>query len=183
MIYRMILKNKRVSSLELHYHGENMLAYGLHKEKGIVFKEEVILKNSYGKPYLKNYPNIYFNISHSMGCIVCIISDKSPVGIDVERIRRFNEFAAKKVCTQEELSDIYSNEDSERQFFRYWTLKESYVKAIGKGISHPMKDVNFKIYSDKSIHSNVQDFRFILIEDIDGFVTAVCYKTSEKGSE
>lgn len=178
MIYKKLLKNKKVSSQELHYYGEDLLAYVLYKEKGILYKNEPILRNSWGKPSLKNYPNVYFNISHSINCIVCVVSDRSPVGIDVEKIRTFNVYAAKKVCSPEELRSIYSNEDPDREFFRYWTLKESYVKAIGKGISYPMKNVNFNISSEGKVLSNVQDCSFMLMDDMDGFITAVCYKNS-----
>lgn len=174
----MLLKDKKISAHELHCQGEHLLAYGLYKEKGIIYKKEPILKNPWGKPGLKNHPNTYFNISHSINCIVCAISDRSPIGIDVEKVRPFNEYVAKKVCSTEEKRRIYSKEDSQKEFFRYWTLKESYIKAIGKGISYPMKDVNFNISSNECIHSNVEDWRFLLLDDMDGFITALCYINS-----
>jgi 4'-phosphopantetheinyl transferase len=42
-----------------------------------------INKNQYGKPYLKEYPNFNFNISHSGEYVLCAVDDKS-IGIDVE---------------------------------------------------------------------------------------------------
>ncbi|HZJ99897.1 MAG TPA: 4'-phosphopantetheinyl transferase superfamily protein [Tissierellaceae bacterium] len=172
------MKNKKVSAQDMHCYGEDLLAYVLYKEKGIIYENEPILKNLWGKPSLKNYPNIYFNISHSRDCIVCVVSDRYPVGIDIEKVRAFNIYAAKKVCSTQELKNIYSKEDPDREFFRYWTLKESYVKAIGKGISYPMKNVNFNISSEKKLLSNVQDCSFMLMDDIDDYITAVCYKNS-----
>lgn len=174
MIYKRVLTNQKES---YDYQSEMLLADGLFKEKGIILSDEEILKTSYGKPYLKNHPDIHFNISHSMDCIVCVISDEKVVGIDVEKIRTFNTFAAKKVCTSRELADVYANEDPDRQFFRYWTLKESYVKTIGLGISYPMKDINFTIHSNNLIESNATNCQFNLLEDIEGYVIAVCYQT------
>ena len=44
-------------------------------------------------------------------------------------------------------------------FFRLWTLKEAYVKAIGVGISYPMNTVEFSFDSGRII-TNIKDCRF-----------------------
>ena len=178
MIYRALL---RESSLETIAHkariaGKQLLAYGLLIEKGIRYKDELVVYNQWGKPALKNHPNIQYNISHCENCIACVISDTHAVGIDVEKVRKFNLYAAMRVCSPEELQRIYSAEDPNREFFRYWTLKESYIKAIGMGLSFAMRDVNFEIMPDGSIHSCFAGCSFLLLEDIEGFITAVCYK-------
>jgi 4'-phosphopantetheinyl transferase len=150
-------------------------------EKGVVYSSEPVIRNPWGKPCLKNYPNIHYNISHSADLVACVISDTSTVGIDVEKIREFNSYAANRVCSSEELSRVYSNNDCKREFFRYWTLKESYIKAIGKGISHPMKNVNFEVSLNGEVYSNIPNCSFLLMEDIEEYITAVCYlKISRK---
>lgn len=177
MIYRAFLKkssDKTVSN-EIHRLGRQLIAHGFMVEKGLNYNSETIVKNPWGKPSLKNYPNIYYNISHSMELAVCVISDTDIVGIDVEKIRQFSSHAARRVCSNEELNRIYLSNDSKREFFRYWTLKESFIKAIGKGISYPMKNVNFGIQENGEIFCNIPDCNFLLLEDIENYITAVCY--------
>ncbi len=97
----------------------------------------VICKNEFGKPYLKDYLNIHFNISHTKGAIICAISDK-PVGVDIERIRKANKQVVKKCFTVDEQNYIFSNEKSiDERFTRIWTMKEAYVKWIGQGMEIP----------------------------------------------
>jgi 4'-phosphopantetheinyl transferase len=176
MIYRALFKNPSIQNWQeaVHALGKELLAYGLFKEKGIIYNQESIIKNLYGKPSLRNFPFLHYNISHSENYVVCIISDSRAVGIDVEKIRGFNPYAAKKVCSLKELNNIYSKRDSDKEFFRLWTLKESYIKAIGLGLSFPMKNVNFHIDKNGGIRCNMLECEFKLIED-DEFIIAVCY--------
>ena len=44
-------------------------------------------KTENGKPYIKNYPDYHFNISHSNGAVAIAFSDY-PVGVDIEKIRK-----------------------------------------------------------------------------------------------
>jgi 4'-phosphopantetheinyl transferase len=183
VIYRALLEgfSFQADTDELHFLAEELLSYGLLKEKGIIYRNESVSRNPWGKPSLKNHPGIQYNVSHSGSCAACVISDTHIVGIDVERIRTFSPYAAAKVCSPEELKGIYSNEDANREFFRYWTLKESYVKAVGMGISYPMKCVNFEIGTNGEVISPLPGCSFLLMEDMEGFVTAVCYKNNREG--
>lgn len=183
MIYRALLRNPSLKTLtdEIHLLGEQLLAYGLLLEKGLVYNNESVIKNEWGKPSLKNYPGIQYNISHSENYAACIISDTYSVGIDVEKVRNFSTYAAKRVCSHEELNEIYSKNDSNREFFRYWTLKESYIKAIGVGMSYSMKHINFHIGRNGEVSSNVSNCSFQLMEDTKEFITAVSYTNKVKG--
>lgn len=175
MIYRALFKELSFGPDEPHFFGEILVSYALLFEKGIIYRNEPIIRNLCGKPYLKNYTDIYYNISHCENYAACVLSDKYEVGIDVERVRNFNPYAAKRVCSPMELQRIYSASDTNREFFRYWTLKESYIKAIGKGISHHMKNANFQIESNEKIRTDLPGCTFLLIEDKVDFITAVCY--------
>lgn len=159
----------------LSKYGRKVLAYGLFTERGIIYDNEKIINNEYGKPILKNFPNIHFNLSYSYNHIVCIISTKYLVGIDIERVRKPNLYAVKRVCDSEELKIILSHKKPHKEFFRHWTLKESYIKAIGMGISYPMKDINLEINSDLIVNSNKKTASFKLIEEIEGYIIGVCY--------
>ena len=97
----------------------------------------VMCKNEFGKPYHKNYPDIHYNISHTKGVIVCVVSNK-PIGVDIERIKKVNHRIVKRFFTVNEQNYIFSNkEKQDERFIEIWTKKESYVKWIGKGMEIP----------------------------------------------
>lgn len=94
-------------------------------------------KNQYGKPYLKEYTNFNFNISHSGDYVVCAIDDK-PIGIDVEEVKHIDyEEIAKNFFTTKEFEYIVNRHLKFKlnRFYEIWTLKESYIKCCGKGVS------------------------------------------------
>ncbi len=88
--------------------------------------------NEFGKPYLKNRPNLHFNISHSGDYVFCI-TDDMPVGIDVEKLSSANIAVAKRYFAKSEYEWIMEK-DPEKRFVRIWTLKESYAKYKGQGL-------------------------------------------------
>jgi 4'-phosphopantetheinyl transferase len=101
-------------------------------------------QGEYGKPLLKNPPpgGLRFNISHSGGLGLFAFVKGREVGVDLEFIRpmpdadavseRFfspRERAVLRDCPQAQKSEA---------FFRCWTRKEAFIKAIGQGLSHPL---------------------------------------------
>lgn len=83
-----------------------------------------------GKPFLKKYPEIFFNLSHSGNIITCVISDKE-VGVDVEHMRSFNEKISGRIFTDGE-KKIAKGE--EKNYLRFWTMKEACAKLRGSGL-------------------------------------------------
>lgn len=127
-----------------HELGRTLLYDGLKAEYG---REWELCEEEHKKPYLKDTANIYFNISHTKGLVICGISDRE-IGVDVECIKEFHEAVAKKICSSWELSFILSastEREKEERFFRIWTLKESFIKAIGKGLAFPLSQICFTI--------------------------------------
>ena len=111
--------------------------------------------NPYGKPLLESPPDLHFNVSHSGKWVVCCI-DQTPIGVDVEEMRPVDYRIIERFFSKEEATVFFdlSEEKREEHFFDLWTLKESYVKAIGKGLfispsSFTVKDKGwfFKQYS------------------------------------
>lgn len=103
-----------------------------------------------GKPYLAQYPGVQFNLSHSGPWGVCALSD-FPVGVDVEMIRPLRRDVAKRFFTaveQEHLSRCPAEE-----FFRLWTRKESFVKAVGRGFSLGLD--RFSVLEDVLFQDNI----------------------------
>ncbi|MBR2591145.1 MAG: 4'-phosphopantetheinyl transferase superfamily protein [Clostridia bacterium] len=92
--------------------------------------EEQILFGDYGKPYFA-HESTQFNLSHS-GDIALLATSACMVGADVEKCTRENLPLAKKVFTTRERE--WMEQDPVVRFTRLWTLKESVMKALGKGL-------------------------------------------------
>ena len=90
-------------------------------------------KNEFGKPYLVNYPDYHFNVSHTRNAIV-VATDDLPVGIDIEKIKEADREVACQVFTPEECAYIYAKDkDAAVRFCEIWTKKEAYLKWTGEG--------------------------------------------------
>ena len=118
-----------------HQAGLDLLQYGLKEQFGLAKNDYEIIRIKNEKPYLWNHPNIHFNISHCDGLAVCAIATY-PVGIDAESsVRTVSPSVYMRALhPTERLRQSYAA-DPNAFFLRYWTLKESYLKLIGMGIS------------------------------------------------
>lgn len=100
-----------------------------------------IQNGRYGNAFLKEYPNNFFSISHcKCGCVVAVADEL--VGIDIQNIVPFSWDVAERVCCAEELGVLKQRTYKERDFIRMWTMKESFLKMTGKGISGDLKSIN-----------------------------------------
>lgn len=117
--------------------------------------------NRYGKPYLKGREDIQFNVSHSGQYIVCCLDDK-PSGIDVEKIIPIElKGIAESFLSLSEQNYIFGQntlEESINRFYEIWTLRESFVKCVGRGLSISLNE--FYIYFDKKgqIKVDIKEF-------------------------
>lgn len=141
--------------------------------------EIAIAKNLYGKPYLCGHSNISFNISHSKDWVVCAINEVD-IGIDVQEIKGIKLSIAEQFFTKEENDYLSSlkKEDQLQGFYDIWSLKEAYVKALGFGLSMPLKDFSIIKTLDSIQLESTKDmkyyFRQYAIED--GYKLSVCSK-------
>ncbi|MEP0265314.1 4'-phosphopantetheinyl transferase superfamily protein [Dokdonia sp.] len=120
--------------------GKLLLIEGLSKYG---FEKSAITDVHYGtykKPYL--YNDINFNISHAGELVICAIGKNQQIGVDVEEIKHveFKDFHS--VMTNEQWRDINNSQKPIRMFFKYWTYKESMVKADGRGLSIPFIEIH-----------------------------------------
>ena len=80
---------------------------------------------------------IYFNLSHSAHMALCAVSDV-PVGCDIEQVTNAPLDIAERVFSDKERRYIWegrSARETDRRFFRLWTMKESYLKMTGEGMN------------------------------------------------
>ncbi len=108
--------------------------------------------NTYGKPYFAHNPPIYFNLSHSGNWVVCAISEHE-VGIDVEKIVEIDLDIAKSFFAKKEYSDLMEKDASKKKeyFYVLWTLKESYIKARGRGLSLDLRSFSISVNDNNII--------------------------------
>lgn len=94
-----------------------------------------------GKPYLANYPDLHFNLSHCSRYVAVAIDSDSPVGIDVECRRKVSPSLIRRVCSEAEQQIIAAAADPDLEFLRLWTRKEAYLKYTGTGIVEPLANI------------------------------------------
>lgn len=106
-----------------------------------------------GKPSLANDAHVCFNLSHSYGLAVCAVANDD-VGVDVEYERpllAFDDLVAKHLAHDEaETIRALPAEKKTREFLRFWTLKEAYVKATGEGIVATTGHVTFSLEGERA---------------------------------
>ncbi|EOO16144.1 MULTISPECIES: 4'-phosphopantetheinyl transferase family protein [Bacillus] len=153
----------------------------IQKEKNVKRDELLFYKNIYGKPYLSNMSNYHFNISHSGKYVVCVTHNEQ-VGIDIEHIKPISLDITKYFCTLDEYKYILT-QPKERHtslFYDFWTLKESFIKAIGKGLSIPLDSFEFEcengeFFIKENFYSN--EFFFKQYNINPGYKLSVCAKS------
>ncbi|EPC8410311.1 MULTISPECIES: 4'-phosphopantetheinyl transferase family protein [Bacillus] len=170
--------------------GELLVIFAIGEELNIERKNITFEKNKYGKPYIKEYSNFNFNISHSGDFIVCATDDAS-IGIDIEEIKHIEYVdIARNFFTTIEW-DYIAKEDSYdplSRFYQVWVLKESYIKCCGMGLSIPLK--SFSICINKLLNiapilnnENNNDFKFKVFDIDPSYKMAVCSLRNEISNE
>jgi 4'-phosphopantetheinyl transferase len=99
----------------------------------------LIQKAEYGKPYLADYPELAFNLSHTGNQMVLAMAYNRDLGVDIEQCKpRKNLTALVDKCFAEEEKTYWQLLPVSQQtqaFYRFWTRKEAFVKATGRGIA------------------------------------------------
>ena len=150
-----------------------LLRHGLADQFGFAPTDIHLERDRFGRPGLVGRTDVQFSISHCPEAVAVLVAD-APVGVDVESIRPYDRYAARRVLADDELARLATSSEPDRDFFRLWTLKESYGKALGVGMSYPLREVCFEVRPDGTIASNRTDAGFQFEEGFTGLVIAVC---------
>lgn len=97
-------------------------------------------RNEHGKPFLKDYPCIHFNLSHCKNGIAVTVSSE-PIGIDIESYRSVSDSLIRYTMNEKERRIIAESDDPIRTFTEYWTKKEAVFKLRGTGITLKLHDL------------------------------------------
>ncbi len=125
---------------------ELLLRYLTVSLYGINNRDIVIERRPDGKPFFSGAAEaVFFNLSHASDWVVCGIGD-AEVGIDVEHVKERNVSLAARVMSEGEYAEWMRLPEAVRhsEFYRFWTLKESYVKFLGTGLATAFSTITMR---------------------------------------
>ena len=149
------------------------MAYKHYNKNNLIIK-----RNDNGKPYFENENNIFFNGSHSNDLICVGMSDRL-IGIDAEFIkeRKFFDIASEYFSFKER-KFLKTSKKLEIDFFTLWTLKEAYIKKLGKVI-FDIKD-SIEIDLDERVIYNADNLFFATFILDDSYIISLCSDIKDK---
>ena len=186
-------RQKKVKSFKFEKGKMQSLGVGLLlqlacEEMGLGGADEHVAYGENGKPYLADFPNVHFNLSHSGERVMGVISPFE-VGCDVEIIKGDRGKLAERFFKPEESAWIKHFESLESQseaFYRLWTLKECYMKVTGRGMS--LMPDKFALHVDENERISLfhegdrPEYTFREIDLHDGYRYAYCLKNDKKNA-
>lgn len=146
------LQNQRLLGLVSPERREKVIRYRMPDDRkrslgaGIILKrilqenglsESDLRYSENEKPVADSMNSVFFNVSHAGDYVVGVSSD-CEVGCDIENIRKAPMEIAQRHFQAAESAYIQAAPDRDKAFFTLWTLKESYMKMTGKGMSLPL---------------------------------------------
>ena len=132
-----IMKYRRWQDRQAKMLGYHLLQEGL-RGYGYALKFDVPVDH-FGRPYVDH--GVDFNISHSDGCVVCALTSEGRLGIDIEKIKPINFTDFEDCMSSVEWKEIKASKNMSTSFYDFWTIKESTLKADGRGLSLPLEKV------------------------------------------
>lgn len=145
-----------------------LLAHAL-RENFQIYEEMYFDINENGKPYLRKFPHIHFNISHCNKGVLCVIHEKE-VGCDIEEIPSTLDIDLCRYCFNEkEFKHITDSQNPCLEFTKLWTKKEACLKQTGKGLTDNLSDLFTDRFQNEFIFDTKVNFEH-------GYVYTVCEK-------
>lgn len=180
--YALISEERRRKIDRLRFDEDKRLSLGA----GVLFEECLksfgiddgsLIYGKHKKPYLASCDNLFFSLSHNGIYSACAFYDKE-IGIDIEKVKDVSDAVIKKVATANEYACLSSLDEKVRaqEFTRLWTVKESYMKFLGTGLSvSPLKievtfGENITLFCDGALADAVFEEH-----SKDGYKMTVCY--------
>lgn len=136
--------------------------------------------NAHGKPFLENQ-SIYFNLSDSEDCGILAISREKLLGADVEYLKPKEDFLdlARRFFAAQEVEQLEGIPDHQKlsAFYRLWTLKEAFMKALGQGLSLHLNSFAIELKTPKLLFAESElvssPWSFSQTPEIKGYATAL----------
>ncbi|MCR5026927.1 MAG: 4'-phosphopantetheinyl transferase superfamily protein [Methanobrevibacter sp.] len=183
--YKLLPKSRRDKMNKFKFDKDKRLSAGAYLLLDKLLKEEKITQPNfkigiYGKAYISNHENIHFNLSHSGKMVLCAISDME-VGVDIEYIDPTIDLnIAKHYFYNREYENIMNAQNRPDEFFKYWVLKESYMKYTGLGMNLKLDSFEIIIEDEIKLKNDNKNLKFNLF-DIENYKIGIAshYNVSE----
>jgi len=129
-----------------------LLRFMLSAHTGVSPEDWRFESDEHGRPHITaptSHRRIRFSITHTSGLVACAVTGRGDVGVDAEAHDRESRtvdvahrfFSAPEVACL----DSCPPEQHQHLFFDIWTLKEAYVKALGRGLALPLDRFSFDL--------------------------------------
>ena len=141
-----------------------LLQYAL-VQAGVPAHAQRFTENPWGKPALADREAPQFSLSHGGTWAVCAVGE-SPLGVDVE-LPRCTMAVARRYFHAQELKGLEALPPQEQRdrLCRLWTGKESFVKALGRGLTLPLDSFQIELHKDSAaLHQTYTDLPYRLHE-------------------
>jgi 4'-phosphopantetheinyl transferase len=150
--------------------------------------------SNHGRPEVSSQGErpLRFNLSNTNGLVVCAVVRDVEVGVDVEHVGRATAHleVAEQFFAPAEVSALRAlpRHEQHRRFCDYWTLKESYIKARGLGLTLPLDQFAFVLEPDRppriEIHPALRDdgesWQFVQQQPTADHLVAVCVRRRDR---
>lgn len=157
---------KTTASRQRSLLGTLLAKWVLAKKLSIPLHDIEFIRGKKGKPLYPHTKDVHFNISHAGDWVVVAVAPQA-VGIDIEKTKTPAYRIAERYFSEEEQKDLFELTEPLRQqyFFDLWTLKESYLKHLGKGLTRSLntfsinkKGDNFFLFEKGQLRDDIHLF-------------------------
>lgn len=155
-VYAARISGKKLSHAEESRRVRWLLDMALTREYPEISVPVFVEKDLLGKPFLRDYPEVFVSLSHSGGYVACAFGEK-PVGVDIEewKERRSIRRIVEKCHPLERAAFLeLKEEEKQKGFHDLWVLKESFMKAEGSGLRIPLD--SFRMKSEQGGNGQVE---------------------------
>ena len=174
--------SKYLSGKLFSSHTERVIEVDLSAIDAVTFAAEemrTVAAGKNGKPYLEAVPDLFYNLSHSGTKVLLAVSDRE-IGCDIQKVSGNRERIVKRFYTEAE--QAYVSGSAER-FTEIWSRKESFVKAVGLGIS-----ADFTAFSVSDADGNAvlseklsgEDWELISAKWPEGYRGCICVRKERR---
>lgn len=115
----------------------------------------VIAHTPAGKPFLRDWPSIRFNLSHSHSRALVAITKEREVGIDLEQVRPSVDVVglAKRFLSVRDQTFIEQGDPAglHERFLKAWVAREAVFKAAGTGLTFPLAHDHIELTEDETV--------------------------------